>query len=74
MRKISYHQRIRIVSLYVVHKLQFRRDRFHLLKALAETESIFTTERTIRRIVKHWLSVGSIEDKKVRLEILIKLK
>ena len=47
MAKISYTQRTRIVTLYYEHKLQFSRGRFHLLKRIAERESIFTTERTI---------------------------
>ena len=63
MGKISYDKRLRIVTLYNEHKLHFSQGRFHLLQSLAERESIFTTERTVRRIVKHWQETGSIADK-----------
>ena len=34
-----------------------------MLQSLAKRESIFTTERTVRRIVKYWQETGSIADK-----------
>ena len=63
MVRLAYSQRVRITSLFVTHHLKNVRGRFHKLRDLAAKEEIYATERTMRRIVKHWQITGSIANK-----------
>lgn len=63
VRKLSYNKRQRIVTLYIKNNLHFMKCRFRILKRLVSKEDILTSEKTLRRIVKHWQRTGSVADK-----------
>jgi len=64
MPRLSLSERTRIVTLYYKHNLHFKRARYHVLRKFALEEDIISSERTIRRTIKHWLLTGSVLNKK----------
>ena len=58
MLRLSISERTRIVTLYFKHNLHFKRARYHVLRKFALEEDIISSERTIRKTIKHWLSTG----------------
>ena len=75
VRKLSYNKRQRIVTLYIKNNLHFMKCRFSILKRLVSKEDILTSEKTLRRIVKHWQRTGSVADKPslTRAEKILKI-
>jgi hypothetical protein len=71
MPRLSISERTRILTLYYEHiclkcklNLHFKRARYHVLRKFALEEDIISSERTIRRTIKHWLLTGSVLNKK----------
>ena len=64
MVRLSLNKRIRVVTLYKKNYLHHMKYRFRILKRLASNEDIFASEKTLRRIVKHYFSTGAVTNKK----------
>ena len=64
MGRLSLNKRIRVVTLYKKNYLHHMKYRFRIFKRLASNEDIFASEKTLRRIVKHYLSTGAVTNKK----------
>jgi hypothetical protein len=47
-------KRLRIVNIFREYKLQYEKNKFEVLKALAAKESIHVSSYSIRRIIKKW--------------------
>jgi hypothetical protein len=62
--RVSYDDRTNVVTLFYKHKLNFEKDRFHILKNIAAKNDIFASERTFRRIINHWKKTGCVSNKK----------
>ena len=61
--RVSYDDRTNVVTLFYKHKLNFEKDRFHILKNIAAKNDIFASERTFRRIINHWKKTGCVSNK-----------
>ena len=66
MVRLNYYKRQRIISLYCNHALYGTSHKYSPLKKLAESENIFASEKTFRRIIFLWRESGLIDNKPSR--------
>lgn len=62
MPRLSYENRLKVVTLYENHNLHFQRGRFERLAIIAESLGITATPLTMRRIITQWFKTNSVAD------------
>ena len=48
--RVSFNDRSRVITLFIKHKLHFKKGRFDILKEISAKENIFASVKTFRRI------------------------
>ena len=61
--KLSLHQKLRVVSIYLKNKLSCKKRRFEALKKLAANESIHASTLTMRKVINKWIRYGKLKIK-----------
>ena len=62
--RLSIEQRIRIVYLYVINKLEIVKNRFEVLRELAQKEDICVSKLTLFKTIKKWQTTYSFCNKR----------
>ena len=62
--RLSTEQRIRIVYLYVINKLEIVKNRFEVLRELAQKEDICVSKLTLFKTIKKWQTTYSFCNKR----------
>ena len=58
--RLSIERKSRVITIYLLNNLHFKKARYFLLKRLAKEENIVSSEKFMRRIVQKWLESGNI--------------
>ena len=62
--RLSTEQRIRIVYLYVINKLEIVKNRFEVLRELSRKEDICVSKLTLFKTIKKWQTTYSFCNKR----------
>ena len=62
--RLSTEQRIRIVYLYVINKLEIVKNRFEVLRELTQKEDICVSKLTLFKTIKKWQTTYSFCNKR----------
>ena len=62
--RLSIEQRIRIVYLYVINKLEIVKNRFEVLRELSRKEDICVSKLTLFKTIKKWQTTYSFCNKR----------